>query len=267
MSGYCQGPRSTGRAGFTLLEVSVALAILALGLVSIIDLNSGATRLHEESQHLTVGTLLAKAKMIDLEQKYNEDGFSDFDQQIDGNFEEQGHPEILWHAEVLRPDVTKATDQITQLINGAMGGGGTPGGSNPLSSLIGGSSLVPAGSQPPSSSGATPDNPAVTGLGGALGSATAGLVQMEVTQLVQQIQNALREVRLTVTWPDGAREDSLSLATHLVVLQPTGSGVSGTANGQGSAQNTGTPGGTPGALPAGGNPLGNLLGGSLGGLH
>jgi general secretion pathway protein I len=255
-------------SGFTLLEVSVALAILALGLVSVIDLNSGATRLHEESQHLTIGTLLAKGKMIDLEQKYNEDGFSDFDQQIDGNFEEQGHPEILWHAEILRPDVTKATDQITQLINGAMGGGATQGGSNPLSSLIGGSSLIPAGTQLPSSSASSADSPTVTGLGGALGSAMGGMVQMEVTQLVQQIQSAFREVRLTVTWPDGSREDSLSIATHLVVLQPTGSGVSsGTANGQGSAQNTGTPGGTPGALPAGGNPLGNLLGGSLGGLH
>jgi len=268
--------------GFTLLEVSVALAILALGLVSVIDLNSGATRLHEESQHLTVGTLLAKAKMIDLEQKFNEDGFSDFDQQIDGTFDEQGHPEIRWHAEILRPDLTKATDQITQLVTGSLGGGSAAGaagqaaGSNALASLIGNTSLVPQGAQLPGSpptppSGSSPANPTSAGLGGALGSAETGLVQMEVTQLVQQIQNAVREVRLTVTWPDGAREDSLSVATHLVVLQPTGSGVSaGTPNGQGSGQNTGTPGatqpGAPGALP-GGNPLGNLFGGSLGGLH
>ncbi len=162
-------------AGFTLLEVSVALAILALGLVSVIDLNSGATRLHEESQRLTVGTLLAKGKMIDLEKKLNEDGFSDFDQQIDGTFEEQGHPEIRWHAEVLRPDVTKATDQITQLINGAIGGAGAPSapgsvgasGSNPLAALIGGSSLIPAGTPPPSPSGSSssPDSPTVAGLG------------------------------------------------------------------------------------------------------
>jgi general secretion pathway protein I len=271
-------PRPSGKlAGFTLLEVSVALAILALGLVSIIDINSGATRLHEESVHLTLGTLLAKAKMIDLEQKLNEDGFSDFDQQIDGTFEDQSHPEIRWHAEILRPDVTKATDQITQLITSAMGGG-TPGaagsGSNPLASLIGGSSLIPPGTTPPSGSSASPDGPTSAGLGGALGAATGGLIQMEVTQLVQQIQSALREVRLTVTWPDGAREDSLSIATHLVVLQPTGSGVSsGAAAGQGTAQNTGTPNTAPGATPAGtapagaGNPLGNLFGGSLGGLH
>jgi len=266
MSG-CRKCRPTP-AGFTLLEVSVALAILALGLVSVIDINSGATRLHEESQHLTIGTLLAKAKMIDLEQKLNEDGFSDFDQQIDGVFDEQGHPEIRWHAEILRPDVTKATDQITQLITSAMGGG-APGaagsGTNPLSSLIGGASLIPPGTTMPSSasgSSASPDNPASAGLGGALGAATGGLIQMEVTQLVQQIQAALREVRLTVTWPDGSREDSLSLATHLVVLQPTGTGVSaGAAAGQGTSQNTGTP-NAPGAAPSGTtNPLGNLFGG------
>jgi general secretion pathway protein I len=262
--------------GFTLLEVSVALAILALGLVSVIDLNSGATRLHEASQHMTVGTLLAKAKMIDLEQKYNEDGFSDFDQQIDGVFDEQGHPEIRWHAEILRPDVSKATDQITQLVTGALGGGSAagaqPAGSNPLAGLIGGSSLIPAGTQLPgsSASSSSADGPTVASLGGALGAAEGGLIQMEVTQLVQQIQNAVREVRLTVTWPDGAHEDSLSVATHFVILQPTGRGVSaGTPNGQGTSQNGGTPGGTTaGSLPgATGNPLGNLLGGSLGGLH
>ena len=267
--------------GFTLLEVAVALAVLALGLVSVIDLNSGATRLHESSQHLTVGTLLAKAKMIDLEQKLNEDGFSDFDQQIDGTFDDQGHPEIRWHAEILRPDVTKATDQITQMITSAMGGGGATSGQgvsggNPLAGLLGGSSLIPPGTSLPSSiSSSASDSasgPTVAGLGGALGAATTGLVQTQVTQLVQQIQQALREVRLTVTWPDGAREDSLSVATHLVVLKPTGSGVSaGTPNGQGQAQNTGTPGapGTPGTtLPgsSGSLPLGNGLLGNLGGL-
>ncbi len=136
-----RGDCKPGPQGFTLLEVTVALAILALGLVAVIDINAGAARLHEQSSHLTVGTLLAKGKMIDLEQKLNEDGFSDFDQQIDGTFDEQGHPEIRWHAEILRPDVTKATDQLTQLINGAMGGAGGPsggGGRNPLASLIGG---------------------------------------------------------------------------------------------------------------------------------
>jgi general secretion pathway protein I len=278
--------------GFTLLEVAVALAILSIGLVAVVDINAGAARLHEESQHLTVGTLLARSKMIDLEQKLNEDGFSDFDQQIDGTFEEQGHPEIRWHAEILKPDTTKANDQLTQLITGAMAGGGganTGGASGGglgggLSSLLSGSSLFPQGSQLPSalsglnlpgtnSSPDDPSNPTTTGLGGLLGGAATGIIQAQVTQLVSLIQSGIREVRLTVTWPDGAREDSLSVATHLVVLNALGSGVSnsnGAPAGQGSQ--TGSTSGNSGSGSTTTNtPATGSLGGSslpsLGNLH
>src|SRR5208282_2462718 len=130
--------------GFTLLEVTVAMAILALGLVAIVDINAGATKLHEASQHITVATLLARSKLVDLEQKLNQDGFSDFDKEIDGTFEEEKHPEIKWKAEILKPDLTKSADQITGLVTGAMGGGtggmggmGAGGGANPLSALLG----------------------------------------------------------------------------------------------------------------------------------
>lgn len=255
--------------GFTLLEVSVALAVLAIGLVAVVDINTGAARLHEQSQHLTLGTLLAKSKMIDLEQKLNEDGFSDFDKQIDGTFEEQSHPEIRWHAEILKPDVTKASDQITQLVTGAMsGGGGATGGlaGGGLSSLLSGNSLTPPGSLPsglslPTPSSADSNSPTTTGLGGALGQATTGLIQMQVQQLVALIQSGVREVRLTVTWPDGAREDTLSVSTHFVILQATGTGVgSGTPAGQGTPQGAGA-GGLPGGLGSAG--IQSLGGGGL----
>jgi general secretion pathway protein I len=257
--------------GFTLLEVSVALAILAIGLVSVVDINTGAARLHEQSKHLTLATLLAKGKMIDLEQKLNEDGFSDFDQQIDGTFDEQGHPEIRWHAEILKPDTTKANDQLTQLITGAMGGGspGSPGSGStdgqsggatgPLASFLSQSSLIPSASSLPSglssllpSSAPTdpnaPSSPVATGLGGVLGGAATTIIQAQVTQLVTLIQNGVREVRLTVAWPDGKREDNISIATHFVILRPSGTGVStGLPPGQGSPNSLGSASGTPGA--------------------
>ena len=254
------------KRGFTLLEVSVALAILAIGLVSIVDINTGAARLHEQSKHLTVATLLAKGKMIDLEQKLNEDGFSDFDQQIDGTFDEQGHPEIRWHAEILKPDTAKANDQLTQLITGAMGGGspGANGASGAgsaatgaLSSFLSSSSLIPSGSSLPSSLSSllpsatastdpnAPSSPTTAGLGGLMGGAATTIIQAQVTQLVTLIQQGVRECRLTVTWPDGNREDNLSIATHFVILQASGSGVStGAPPGQGTATTNGS---TPGA--------------------
>ncbi len=255
--------------GFTLLEVTVALAILALGLVAIVDINAGATKLHEASQHITIATLLARSKLVDLEQKLNQEGFSDFDKEIDGTFDEEKHPEIKWKAEILKPDLTKSVDQITGLVSSAFGGaGGTGGmggmgalgggGSSPLAALLGQSSLVPPGTTLPdsfssSSSSSSPSSPTTAGLGGMLGGAVTGLVQQQVQALVTQLQQGVREVRLTVTWPDGNKEDSFTVTTHLVVLNPTGSGIStGTPVpwGQGSTSGTSST-GSPGTVGSG----------------
>ncbi len=256
-------------AGFTLLEVTVALAVLALGLVAIEDINASAARLHEASSHLTLATLLARSKMVDLEEQLNEEGFSDFDKEIDGAFDEEQHPDIKWKAQILKPDLTKSVDQLTALITGAMGGGapgaggasgsgGNPLAGNPLASLLGQSSLL-SGLQLPeslsspagSSASSAPSNPTGAGLGGLLGSAANGLIQSQVQILVNQIQQGVREVRLTVSWMDGKKEDSLTVTTHLVVLNATGPGTSAAGaapNGQSTnPMGSGTP-GQPGTL-------------------
>jgi general secretion pathway protein I len=254
-------------AGFTLLEVMVAMAVLALGLVAVVDINAGAARLHEASRHLTVGTLLARGKMLDLEQKLNEEGFSDFDTQLDGIFDAEGHPDYRWHAEILKPDLTKSAEQLTTMITSALGGGATAGasgsgsdgtagggalGGGALAGLLGQASLLPANGQLPpgvtlpSSSSSSASAPTTTGLSGLLGGAATGLIQSQVQTLVDQLQKGVREVRLTVYWPDGKGEDNLSIATHLVVLNPTGAGTSGTTPpGQGTTTTPGA-GGVPG---------------------
>ncbi len=277
-------------SGFTLLEVTVALAVLALGLVAVVDINAGATRLHEASQQLTIGTLLARSKMIDLEQKLNEEGFSDFDTQLDGVFDTEGHPDFRWHAEILRPDLTKSSEQLTTLITGALGGGATSGssggglaglGGGALAGLLGQSSLLPADGQlppgvniPSSSSSSSAPSPTNAGLGGLLGGAASGLIQSQVDALVQQLQKGVREVRLTVYWPEGKEENNLSIATHLVVLNATGAGTSnalppGQGNGTGTSSSTNTGTGTtstPTSTPTPGLPGMSGLSGLPGGL-
>ncbi|MHB8420293.1 MAG: type IV pilus modification PilV family protein [Myxococcales bacterium] len=272
------------RRGFTLLEVTVALAILALGLVAIADINTSATRLHEASQHITMATLLARSKLIDLEDKLNQEGFSDFDKEIDGNFDEEKHPEIRWKAEILKPDLTKATDQITALVTSAMGGGGGASGglggmaggagSSPLTALLGQSSLVPSGTSLPdgfsssSPSSSAPSNPTTTGLGGMLGGAATGLIQTQVQALVEQIKQGVREVRLTVLWDEGSKENSFTVTTHFVVLVPTGPGgnSNGTPTGQGTqsgAPNSPGMGAMGGAMGMPGMGMPSTMGGSL----
>jgi general secretion pathway protein I len=55
------------RCGFTLLEVMIALAILALVGVTFLRAQAGSIRLLDESNQISLATLLAREKMAELE--------------------------------------------------------------------------------------------------------------------------------------------------------------------------------------------------------
>ena len=50
-------------AGFTLLEVMVALAVLAMSLTAVSDVVGGALQNHLRARQLEVATMLARAKL------------------------------------------------------------------------------------------------------------------------------------------------------------------------------------------------------------
>lgn len=54
-------------AGFTLLEVMIALAIVAIALVSLLGLANRSIAVQERLQRMTRGTLLAQEKMTEIE--------------------------------------------------------------------------------------------------------------------------------------------------------------------------------------------------------
>lgn len=53
--------------GFTLLEVMVALAIIAFAVVTYLHSQNQSIALHNESANMTIATLLAKGRMVALE--------------------------------------------------------------------------------------------------------------------------------------------------------------------------------------------------------
>jgi general secretion pathway protein I len=180
------------RSGFTLLEVVVAMAMLALGLMAIFDLNSRAVSLHSYGKRLTVATLLARGKMIDLEQKLYDDGTPADDDEESGDFSDEGWPSFKWRARILVPKTQGVPPE--KLISAVLG--------------------IPVGEDE--------ENPlAALGLGGS-GNAgpLAGLAQAQFTQMVDQISKSVREVHLTVYWQDGTQTETVDLATHVVSLGP-----------------------------------------------
>jgi len=208
--------------GFTLLETMVALAILALSLMAIFRLNSGAISMHAYSKKLTVASLLARSKMTDLEQELYDKGFNNDDEEKTGDFSDEGWSSFKWRAKIIAPRTDGVSpDQILGAIfNIPMGSGSSQGPLGAISALFGGSgsgTTPAAGTTPPSGGPLPPGAQPQGGLG-----PMAGLIQTQFTQMVDQITKAVREVHLTVTWRDGKQLESIDLVTHVVSFGPGG---------------------------------------------
>ncbi|MFZ5471060.1 MAG: type IV pilus modification PilV family protein [Myxococcota bacterium] len=214
------------RRGFSLLEVLVAMAILAVSLMAIFSLNSGAVANHAYTKKLTVATLLARGKMIDLEQELYDKGFSNDDDEESGDFSDEGWPSFKWRAKIIAPKTNGLDPQklIGALFNLPLGGEGDESGLGGLAALFGG--------------GGNTKNPGAIDPLAALGPAAA-LAQGQFTQMIDQITKAVREVHLTVSWKEGKLVESIDLVTHVVSLGPGSdrNGLSGT----GATSAPGTP--------------------------
>lgn len=205
MTGTLPGRRAGRARGFTLLEVMIALAILAAAMLGVSQMSSAALRNHTRAVRLEVATLLARGKLASLQDGFDKDGFRDFDQTEEGTFEADGHPEVRWKLEVLKPRIELGPDQILAVLTGAKGDGSE--GSFDLASLLGSKAQGAEAKE----SGIETIFPGAA--------AMTGMLQAQLTQIGEQIKKGLREVQLTVSWKDGAADESFTVVTHLVAFQ------------------------------------------------
>jgi general secretion pathway protein I len=205
--------------GFTLLEVMISLAILAVALVAISDLNGGAVQMHAYSRRATEATLLLRGKMLDVEDDLQKNGFSDFNDEKHGDFSEDGSPDYAWSAEILKPDVQL---DATQLLNLISGGGGSGGGLGGAASALAGA--LGTGGAP--SGGPTTQQPggASSLTSGPLGGAISG----QMTTFIETLKKSVREVRLSVSWQDGKTRNQVE-ASQIIVILPEQVGAAGQA--------------------------------------
>jgi general secretion pathway protein I len=97
--------RREAARGFTLVEVMAALAILALGLTVLLQSTAKTVRAAEQSRMRGVAAALARGALWDVEEQLRKDGFQETDQSSEGDFEEQGWPQIKWKADVRRVEL------------------------------------------------------------------------------------------------------------------------------------------------------------------
>jgi general secretion pathway protein I len=192
---------------FTLLEVLVALAVLSLGLMAVADLAGTSLRQHGYARDLTVATALARGKMAELEETYEDKGFKDFDETEEGDFADQGHPEFAWRVELKKPDTTLAPEQLLGVLLGQTGADAST--QELLQKLLG---TGQAGGQTGGQAQGAP--------GGVLG----GVLSAQLTAFGEQLKKSFRQLTLTVAWRDGRTRHQFDVTTHLVVLNPRAPG-------------------------------------------
>ena len=83
------------RAGFTLLEVVIALAILAVSLFVLVDAQSTAVLMTIDANKTLTGTYLAQEKMAEAMLRLEYEGFREGDIDEEGDFSEIGQEDGL----------------------------------------------------------------------------------------------------------------------------------------------------------------------------
>jgi prepilin-type N-terminal cleavage/methylation domain-containing protein len=88
--------KRSGAQGFTLLEVMVAVAILSISLTSMLSSQMAAMRATRYARGVSVAIFLAESKLVDIESDMRVEGWGTDDRDFDGNFSDEGWPEIRY---------------------------------------------------------------------------------------------------------------------------------------------------------------------------
>jgi len=171
-------------AGFTLLEVMIAMAILALALVAIMDGQGSAIVAARKSRTIEVATLLAREKMELLSLDVEKNGFTDEKETScdEGTFGDHGREDIRWKACVIKVEMNLNITDVGAIANAIMGGDGEDGeGDGAGADAEGGGGALAAMGLDPS---------------------MLGFALEMLPMITDQLSQAIRRVELTVSWSE-----------------------------------------------------------------
>lgn len=233
----CQPHACGEQRAFSLLEVIVAIAILGLGLTSILSAQAGLFSSSLRGANMTRASNLARCKMSEVELKLLRDGFPLTDQKDDGhcceNEDDDGFT-CKWMIETIKlPEMGSMDGGVDGggLFGSATGsglnlGGGLKmdGGFNPSNtsglnafSVLGGAipGMGPGGSSDPFGSSSSSSGP---GLGGIASMA----LTMVYPSVKPMLEASIRRVTVAVKWHEGRNERSFDVAQYLTNPQQGG---------------------------------------------
>lgn len=188
------------KKGFTILEILIALGILAVAMLVLVETQGGAVMATLESDRYLVATTLAQEKLAEAQLRLEREGYSETDINEEGDFSDFG--EAFGGAEVDYSEykwayTIRQVDMQFGDISGAMG------------------SLQEAGLGPPP----PPEGGTTTGTS----SPSDMLSAVPTDMLGQMLSPYLRELRVVVWWgaesefddPDGCTS-CIEIVTHMI---------------------------------------------------
>lgn len=181
-------PMNRARA-FSLLEVMVALAILSVGLVSLLQVQSRSAQLAIEARELTVATMLARSKLYDCQHDLLKKGFSIGDYDEEGNFDDDGYPKFFWECHAYAPEMPTG-DGVGDMSSAA--------------------SMFGSGAAADAAGAATPP-------GAEMG---MGMLAPVIQQMASVMKDSIRELVVIVRWGEGEDRQELRVTTHLIDKGP-----------------------------------------------
>ncbi len=177
-------------SGFTLLEVMVAVAILALALTAIFSSEVGALRVGNRARRTNVATSLARCKMAEIEEQIANEGLPAID--------DRGHDECCEDAEVDGYECDWTIDRIVL----------------PEPSLDEPMEDGEESEDEPSAAGTTPDQ--LLSGGGDMDGLTQMAITMAYPVLKPTIEEQVRRATVVVRWNEGSREMSFDVAQYVI---------------------------------------------------
>lgn len=180
--------------GFTLIEIMMAMAILAIALSILLGTQSKSVVFNDHSRNLTTATMLAHDQMLALETRLLKDGFQTDVETDRGRFKDRRYEDFEWEA-IIEP-LDLEPEELAAQLQGQLLGAGEDTGS------LAGSSAINA--QLPN---------------------MLGWVTLMVQNLSEQ---RVRRVTLAVRWKDLKGEHIYTLRQFIVMMElPKGQGLQG----------------------------------------
>jgi general secretion pathway protein I len=218
--------------GFTLLEVMIAMAILAGALTWLVVGVSRNIKAENHAKLMTTANFLARAKMVDLEDDLYDKGFGEFEKEQSGAFDDKGFSRFTWKAIVDKVELPSAEQLQTVLSNAQQA----------RQTLQGGGTDTTTQAQAGTS---TSSNPLTAG---------ASAISSQFGVIKDVLEQAIRRVTIKVGWVEGRTPMEVELVAYYTdvrrVDQAIQIGNAAAAGQQGGGG--GTPGGGGGGSPGGG---------------